>query len=263
MTVQTIRVALLLAAVALLTVPGSSEASRTKQVRYAGIHSVPKGKGGGLCHIEAPHVHIYAPDVSVQYRVHEDQQVFVGDPVAYGWDGERHAYYGHHPVYINVLVGVEAPDEEYCYLDGPHYHAFSPPAEIDADFKLEGGAYFYVGTPPPVYVEARPALVKINAVYEPIVYERPVVTVTPPSMWIGVRYPVRRAVVAPAPSGRVRGGGSVDVYLPAVEIRPPSIEIGIGIGVGVGVGAGVVHRPHKHHKHHKKHKKHKKHRGHR
>jgi hypothetical protein len=263
MTPSTLRVALLLGAVALIAGSGESEASRSKQVRYAGIHSVPKGKGGGLCHIEAAHVHVYAPDVAVQYRVHEGQQVFVGDPVAYGWDGDRHSYYGHHPIHVNVIVGAEVPDEEYCYLDGPHYHAFEPPPEVTADFKLEGGAYFYVGTPPPVYIEQRPTLVKINAVYEPIVYERPVITVTPPQMWIGVRYPARvarPAVVAPAPSGRVRGGGAavvgVDVHLPVVEIRPPSVQIGVGIGVGVGVSGGGGHRHHKH-------KKHKKHRGHR
>lgn len=257
-----LRVALLVGA-ALMLLPGGSEASRTKQVRYGGIHSVPKGRGGGLCHIEAAHVHVYAPDIAVQYREHEGQQVFVGDPVAYGWDGDRHSYYGHHPIHVNVIVGDEDPDEEYCYLDGPHYHSFAPPPEVVADFKLEGGAYFFVGTPPPTYVEARPTFIKINAVYEPIVYERPVVTVTPPNMWIGVRYAARAprpAVVAPPPPPR-RGGGSatvgVDVYVPAVEIRPPSIEIGVGIGVGVGVSGG--HR----HGHGHKHKKHKKHKGHR
>jgi hypothetical protein len=254
-----LRVALLLCAA--LLVPRVTEAARAKQVRYAGIHSVPKAKGGGLCHIEAPHVHIYVPDVQVQYREHEGQQVFVGDPVAYGWDGERHPYYGHHPIHVNVIVGDGVPDEEFCYLDGPHYHAFVPPPDVEADFKVEGGAYFYVGTPPPVYVEARPVMIKINAVYEPIVYERPVITVTPPSMWIGVRYParaVRSAVVVPPPPRRGSGGAvvGVDVHVPVIEIRPPSVEIGIGIGVGVGVG--VDHR----HRHPPgKHKKHKKHRG--
>lgn len=239
---------------ALLVVSASSTAeARRKQVRYAGIHSVPKGHGGGLCHIELPHVHVYAPDVSVQYREHRGQQVFVGDPVAYGWDGDRHTYYGHHPVHVNVLVGTDELDEEYCYLDGPHYHAFSPPPAVVTDFRVEGGAYFYIGTPPPVYVEARPAMVKINAVYQPLVYERPVVTVTPPQGWIGVRFAARE--VRPAP---VRGGAVVEVHAPVVEIRPPSVEIGIGIGIGVGVvGGAVVERPHRH----KKHKKHKKHRG--
>lgn len=258
MTSHMLRVALLLfsAVVVAMTAPRAAEAARAKQVRYAGIHSVPKSKGGGLCHIEAPHVHIYAPDVQVQYREHEGQQVFVGDPVAYGWDGERHAYYGHHPIEVNVIVGDTIPDEEFCYLDGPHYHSFAPPAEVSADFKVEGDAYFYVGTPPPVYVEARPAMMKINAVYEPIVYERPVITVTPPNMWIGVRFParaVRPAVAVPPPPPRAGGAAvvGVDIHVPVIEVRPPSVQIGIGVGVGVGVGGGHGH----------KHKKHKKHRG--
>ncbi len=225
-----------------------AEAARHKQVRFAGIHSVPKAQGGGLCHIEAPHVHVYAPDVTVQYRQVDGQQVFVGDPVAYGWDGDRHAYYGHHPIHVNLLVGVETLDEEYCYIDGPHYHAFAPPPAINADFKLDGGAYFYVGTPAPVYLEARPAMVKINAVYQPIVYERPVVTIAPPQGWIGVRFAAREvrpaAVVVPA---------RVEVHAPVVEIRPPSVEIGIGVGVGIGVVGGAVVSPGRHHKH-KKHK---------
>ncbi|HRC57518.1 MAG TPA: hypothetical protein PKU97_16405 [Kofleriaceae bacterium] len=247
---------LLVSALSLATLAAPAEAARRKQVRFAGIHTVPKGHGGGLCHIEAPHVHVYAPEISVQYREHLGQQVFVGDPVAYGWDGERYSYYGHHPIHVNVLVGTDELDEEYCYLDGPHYHAFTPPPPVVADFRLEGGAYFYIGTPPPVYMEARPAMVKINAVYQPIVYDRPVVTVTPPQGWIGVRFAareVRPTVVAPV----VRGGAVVEVHAPVIEIVPPSIDIGIGIGVGVGVvGGTVVDRPRGH-----KHKKHKKHRG--
>jgi hypothetical protein len=245
-----VRVALLVVGFALLVGAPRAEAARGKQVRYAGIHSVPKRQGGGLCHIEVPHVHIYVPDIAVQYRQHDGQEVFVGDPVAYGWDGERHSYYGHHPIHVDVLLGVDEPDVEYCYLDGPHYHAFAPPPVVESDFRVEGGAFFYVGTPAPIYVEARPALIKINAVYQPIQYERPVVTVSPPAGWIGVRFavePVRPAVVVPPPRRAV-----VDVYAPVVEIHPPSVEIGIGIGVGVGVGVGAVrHAPPGHRKHKK------------
>ncbi|MEZ4362597.1 MAG: hypothetical protein R3B48_20570 [Kofleriaceae bacterium] len=242
---------MLLFGAAWLAAAPSAEASRSKQVRYAGIHSIPKRQGGGLCYIEAPHVHIYAPDVAVQYRDHHGENVFVGDPVAYGWDGERHSYYGHHPIQVNVIVGDPELDEEYCYINGPHYHAFAPPPAELVDFRVEGGAYFFVGTPEPVYVEARPALIKINAVYEPIVYERPVVTVTPPEGWIGVRFavePVRPVVVAPPPRRATVG---IDVIAPVIEVRPPSVEIGIGVGIGVGVGVGTVRRPVRHSKHKK------------
>jgi hypothetical protein len=213
-----------------------------KQVRYVGIHPIARAYGGGLCHIEVPHVHIYAPADLVQYRDHDDAHYFVGDPVAYGWDGDRTAYYGHHPIYVDAVVEAEAPGEPvFCYINGPHFHAFAPPMTLNLDWKLDGNAYFYVGTPPPVYVEARPQLVKINAIYQPIEYQRPVVTVEPPSAWIGITYPV---VVVPAAAAVVVDGpevrGGVEVHVPAVVVRPPSVEIGIGIGVGIGVGGGVV-----------------------
>ena len=61
----------------------------------------------------------------------------------------------------------------------------------------------YVGAPPAAYVEARPAYVGINAVYEPIVYTRPVIEVEPPQGWIGIGV-VAPAPVVVAPRGRAR-----------------------------------------------------------
>src|SRR5512146_2510369 len=69
------------------------------QVRYVGPHPIPKEYGGGFCHIQVPHVHVYGPvDAKLQYREDPNGYYFVGDPVAYGWDGPKYAYYGHHPV---------------------------------------------------------------------------------------------------------------------------------------------------------------------
>jgi hypothetical protein len=203
---------------------------------------VPKGEGGGICHIEAPHVHIYAAN-KLEYRTYADNNVFVGDPVAYGWDGPKYAYKGHHPIQVNAVVGMPEPYVHYCYISGPHYHYWEPPE--GPDFKVVGGAYFYVGTPPPVYVEARPAYIGINAYYEPITYTRPVVEVEPPHGWImvGVGAP---APVIVAPRGRVRGGvgvvGGVGVSA-GVHVEVPAPTIGIGVHVGgpaviVGGGGG-------------------------
>ena len=64
-----------------------------------------------------------------QYRDHDGFKYFVGDPVAYGWDGEKHAYYGHHPIPVDALVDGD-PDTEWCYIDGPHYHAWAPPPDV-------------------------------------------------------------------------------------------------------------------------------------
>lgn len=194
-----------------------------KQVRYAGVHPVPKGEGGGMCHIEGAHVHVFAAN-KLEYRLHDDDYVFVGDPVAYGWDGPKHAYKGNHPVHVEAVVGGP-PDLEYCYLNGAHYHHFEVE---DPQVKVVGGAYFWVGTPPPVYVEARPQYVAINATYEPIRYTRPVIEVAPPAGWVQVDV-AAPVVVAPRPAvvvprGRVQAGVSVDVHIPV-----PTLSVGIGV----------------------------------
>lgn len=194
-----------------------------KQVRYVGIHPLPASEGGGFCYIEGPHVHLYEVD-KLQYRDHHGAHYFVGDPVAYGYDGPRVAYKGHHPIHVNVVVGEPEPHDEFCYLSGPHYHYFAPPP--GPEFQLTGDTYFYVAAPPRAYVEARPAMMKIDAVYQPLVYERPVVAVAAPVGWIGARAEFVAPVVVVTPP-------------PPVVIRAPAVRAGVGIGVGIGVSAGV------------------------
>src|SRR5262245_51948277 len=151
-----------------------------RQVRYAGIHPVAKGEGGGICHIEFPHVHVY-PANKLEYRVVAENNVFVGDPVPYGYDGPKYAYKGAHPIQVNVIAGTPEPYVHYCYLSGPHYHYFEPEGP---GFEVRGDAYFYVDEPPPAMIEARPAYIGINAVYTPLVYTRPVIEVEPPTAWV-------------------------------------------------------------------------------
>ena len=130
-----------LTALALVCALASVAIADGKHHRFVGIHPVPKGHGGGLCHIEAHHVHLYAPvDVKVQYRVHDGWHHFVGDPVAYGWEGPKHSYYGHHPIEIHAVVGDDHEDTAYCYLEGPHYHAWAPPPDRRRPAKLVSGA---------------------------------------------------------------------------------------------------------------------------
>lgn len=224
-------------------------ADAKKQVRYIGIHPVAKSEGGGICYIEGPHVHVYEAD-KLQYRDHHGAHFFVGDPVAYGYDGPKKAYKGHHPIHVHAVVGTPEPDVEFCYLDGPHFHSFAPPD--GPEFTLAGDAYFYVAEPPPVYLEARPAFIGINAVYTPLVYARPSIVVDAPVGWIGIRPGF--AVVAP---GVVVGGPAIGVVAPGVVVRgpkvkikagidvrvavppPPSVHIGVGVGIGVGGGVKV------------------------
>ena len=240
----------------LVATPAVAGKKYGKQIRYAGIHPVAKGEGGGICHIEFPHVHTY-PANKLEYRVVADNNVFVGDPVAYGWDGPKYAYKGHHPVEVNVIAGVPEPYTHYCYLNGPHYHYFEPPE--GPDFKVVGDAYFYVGTPSPVYLEARPAYVGINAVYTPIAYTRPVIEVEAPSAWIMVRPGfVVEAPVVVEPRGRGRGEvgvvGGVGVSAGvSVHIPVPTVSVGVQVG-----GPGVIIHEHRGGRGKFKHKKFKK-----
>jgi hypothetical protein len=217
-----------------------------KQIRYAGSHPIPKSEGGGMCYIEGPHVHIYAAN-KLEYRMHGDDEVFVGDPVAHGWDGPKYAYKGPHPIHVEAYAGGD-PDEEYCYIEGPHYHEFAPPE--GPEFRMVGDAYFYVGEPPHAMIEARPTYVGINAYYQPLVYTRPVVEVDAPVGWIGGRAEVwGPGVVVETPGvmvvgkhGRaVVGGGAVVEGGIGVVVPTPSVHVGVDIGIGGGVvGGGVV-----------------------
>jgi hypothetical protein len=156
----------------------------------------------------------------------------VGDPVAYGYDGQRYTYKGHHPIHVGAVVGDGDPDDVYCYITAPHYHYFAPTE--GPEFRIAGDAYFYVGDPPRAYVDARPAMMKINAAYQPLVYERPVVTVDAPVGWIGARaefvVPAAAVVVESPAAGVVvappRAGVSVEAHIPA-----PSLHIDVGIGL--------------------------------
>ena len=244
---------ILLVLLCLATAPALADDHFGRQVRYAGIHPIPKSEGGGICYIEGPHVHIYSAN-KLEYRTRGDDHVFVGDPVAYGWDGPRYAYKGPHPIHVDAVVGGD-PDVEYCYITGPHYHYFAPPD--GPDFRMVGDAYFYVGTPPQTFVEARPTYIGINDYYRPMVYTRPVVEVSPPEGWIGVRADLMGPAVVVGAPGVVVATPGVVVATPGVVVAPPSVHVGVGVNVGVGVGVigapVVVHdRPviieeHEHH----------------
>lgn len=244
------------AALALALATGVASAGG-KHHRFVGIHPIAKAHGGGMCHIEAAHVHVYAPtDVKVQYRDHDGYNYFVGDPVAYEWDGPKHSYYGHHPVPVHVVVGDDHEDTEYCYLEGPHYHAWAPPPTLDV--KLHAGAYWYVGDFPDAYVKGKVTYDPIDVVYKPIAYTRPVVVVeAPPPEWYGVDVWVAAPVVevrTPRPPpmhahghGHAAVGVGVEVVVPTVrvEVGLPSVEIGLG---GHVHGGGHGHHKHKKHK---------------
>jgi len=219
----------------------AAEARADRQVSYVGMHPIPSG---GFCYIEAPHVHVYAPagKAKVMYRMNDDAYEFVGDPVAFQYDGPRYTYQGHHPINVDYAVGVESPqaEVEYCYINGPHYHYWYP--EPTAAFEVKGGVYWYVGPFGPEYKTLRPRYVAINAVYEPIVYERPVIAVAPPVGFVGVGVVGGVGVGAGVGvGGGVVGGVGVGAGVSAgigVEVSAPVIEVGL---------PGVIIEDHHHH----------------
>jgi hypothetical protein len=240
-----------------LAATADAQRSRATHHRYVGIHPIAESAGGGVCHIEVPHVHVYQPArVDVQYRVHDGWHHFVGDPVAFGYDGPRTSYHGAHPIPLDVVAGMpreRGPRVEYCYLKGPHHHAYAP--AVDTDFVVRGDVHWYVGTFPPAFERERARRAQINVIYEPLVYARPVVEVGPPPGYVDVLV-VAPAVVVETPAviveappvPRGHAGVSVEVHVPV-----PTIEVGIGVGVGVGhvhghPGSGKKYKKHKKHK---------------
>jgi hypothetical protein len=244
-------------------------AAEAKQVRYLGGHPADHG---GYCHIEASHVHVYAPakgdrkKAKLLYRVHDHQYHFVGDPGAHDYDGPRTSYYGHHPIALDVVAGAHvegAPhDITYCYLDGPHFHAYEPAPGLE--FTVKGDAHWFVGSYPDAYEHDKVALVRVNAIYRPMKYTRPVIEVEPPSAYVGPILVVEApGVFVETPHARVRGGLSVDLHVPT-----PTLEVGIALPGVVVIDdhhhhshSRVKYKKHKHYKHRKHYKKHK--RGHR
>jgi hypothetical protein len=225
-----------------------------------GVHPIAVKAGGGFCYIEGAHVHMFAPDhLKTHYRLHEGSYFFIGDPVAYGYDGPKNVYYGHHPVSVGTVVGAEFDGVEHCYLEGPHYHYWAPP--VGASFEPKGGAYWYVGSYGPEYRSEIKVHGGINKVYDRITYAEPMVIVDPPAAYVGPIVGVHGGVhagVGVHASAGVGVSAGVAVEAPVVEVRAPVIEVGLPFV--------VVDGHHHHHdvvvvdRHRHKHWKHKKHR---
>ncbi len=187
---------LALGLVALIAAPAAA-----KHVRFMGPHPIAAKFGGGYCYIEAPHVHLYAPDRPALYGEVDGNFVFTGDPTPFGYDGPKFTFYGHHP--IAGAPGV------YCYLDGPHYHPYAPPET--PEYKVEKGVAFYVGPYDPVYFREKPHKVKlVQAEYRPYVAVRTTGEVAPPPEWRGEVW------VAPP---------TVEVGAPGVVVAPPAPQV--------------------------------------
>jgi hypothetical protein len=208
----------------------------TKQVMYASVHPVPPHEGGGFCNIEGPHVHLYRPDHADElFRVVGGAYLFVGDPVPFGYDGSKHAFYGPHPIPVDEIVAgphAEHDGAVFCYLEGPHYHIYVPPPTLK--FTERGGAYWYVGEWPRSYQLDAPRYRKINVVYEPLLYARPVITASAP---VEYHVPVIAVTVPPPPKVIVRPRPIVEVRVPWLVVEEGSYDYG-------------TYYHHRHHRHH-------------
>lgn len=210
---QTSRVLFVVAGLLLLGAPAEA-----KHSRFIGGHPISVRFGGGYCYLEAPHLHGYAPDHPALYQQVDDQHVFTGDPSPFGYDGDKHTFYGHHPV---VTVGLEPV---FCFIDGPHSHPFEAP---DApEYKTRKGVAFYVGPIPAPVLKVRPLRARvINAAYLPYVALRPTVEIEPPPEWQGEVWVAPPSVSVKVPSVQVSAPGVVVAAPPSVRLRGPSVVV--------------------------------------
>lgn len=213
----------LMTLVGMLGLPAGAAADT---VFYTGVHPVSPKYVKGMCFIRGPHVHSYVPHKKILYVKVRRHWAFVGDPVEFEPKQPKHAYYGHHPVFWLTVPGVHVP---YCYIVGPHYHWHAPPGHLK--FKKKGKAYWYVGTHPRWYKPKHWRARALARHYVVITVPRPVVTVAPPSGFIGVRL---------GPGGiRAHFG----IQMPGVRVGVPGAHI---TPLGVFVPGGKMKRGRKH-----------------
>ena len=61
--------------------------------RFLAAHPLAGSPGTGYCYIDVPHVHDYVPDRPAVYQQVGDEYVFTGDPVPFGYEGEKTVFY--------------------------------------------------------------------------------------------------------------------------------------------------------------------------
>ena len=211
--------------------------------RFLGAHPLAGRANAGYCYIDVPHVHDYLPDRPALYQQAGDAYVFAGDPVPFGYEGDKTVFYGHHPIPVDSDSATSAPGPTFCFLKGPHYHDYPQPE--GPGFKVKDNVIFYVGAIPPPVAASRPQLERaIEAEFRPYVAQRPQVVVTPPPEWqsvVWVAPPEPTVVVAPPPSVVVAAPPPVVVAPPTPTVvigAPPPVIFFGGRGKGKGWKGG-------------------------
>lgn len=211
--------ALLLPLASLAVPPGGMPPGQAKKMaRFHGHHPIA-GPQGGFCYLDTPHSHDYAPDRPSLYQEANGEYVFTGDPVPFGYQGDKTVFYGHHP------VPSESPQPVFCFFKGPHYHDYRPPEA--PGYKVKDNVVFYVGPMPPELARIKPQQERaLEVEYRPYVAQRPQVVVTPPPEWQGTVWvaPPPTVVVAPAATVApvIAPAPSTVIVAPA---RPPTVIV--------------------------------------
>ncbi|MFW6067675.1 MAG: hypothetical protein ACOC97_04995, partial [Myxococcota bacterium] len=110
---------------------GPAGPARAEARPYRGPH--PVDDRGGWHFEQDVHVHDTLPLGSEPFGEVEGVLVFLGDPLAYGYDGAVWAYDGIHPIPLG---------DAYCGLRDVHRHPFPPEGDFRRD---DGDTYRYVG----------------------------------------------------------------------------------------------------------------------
>ncbi|HEY4186921.1 MAG TPA: hypothetical protein VGP07_17730 [Polyangia bacterium] len=184
-----------------LLVAGSSPVSADGPMsRYRGIHPLSPHQGA-FCYIDTLHMHrIPPPDMRVYAVLKGGENLFVGDPVALGFEGPKFAYFGPHPL---AIPGAPELPGTFCYIAGAHYHAAPQPSSPTLVQKDD--VTWYIGPPPP----AAPNRVWINEVRAIQSYKPPNVDLTsaPPGYHpfdLGLSPPSPAAVPPPSPPTKTK-----------------------------------------------------------
>jgi hypothetical protein len=182
-------------------------------LRWRGPHPVAAKAGGGFCQIGRLHFHPYEADPAQELHTFKRRDVrsFIGDPVAFGYDGNKFAYHHHHP--LPAGAGL-------CFIDGPHWHASPPPG----GYKKVEEVSFYVSKLPASYHELRKEAAARTKYYKDAKYERPK-AVTPPPEWTTLWTPILQGkplppeAVGPAPGALMDRGRGLPMDQAALRER--------------------------------------------
>jgi hypothetical protein len=182
--------------------------------RYLGMHPLSPHQGA-FCYIDAPHMHrVPPPDQRVYLVLKDGTNVFIGDPVALGYDGPKFGYFGPHPL---AIAGAADLSPTFCYISGPHYHAApQPPSPALIE---KAGVTWYLGPLPP---PADPGRVWINEVHPIGGYAPPKVelSMAPPGYHPFTVGPPMAAPATAPPTGKTKPAGAAAA--PSRPAKPPA-----------------------------------------